>query len=96
MSGDDLRAELVDDVVERERASVRAERPEPVHHVQGREAAEPVLGEVQGREQGMGELGRGEHAVVGEPFEEEMVAGCQHGLHAEDLVRHSGFLSELR
>jgi hypothetical protein len=53
------------------------------------EGAQAALAEVQGREQGVGELERGQDAVVVEPAEQDAVAGGELGLHAQDGIIHS-------
>jgi hypothetical protein len=58
------------------------------------EGAEPALAEVQGREQGVGELERGQDAVVVEPAEQDAVAGGELGLDAQDGINHGVPLGE--
>jgi hypothetical protein len=80
--GDDFGAELVDDPVVRVRAAGGALGAEAGDQEQSVEGAQAALAEVQGREQGVGDLERGQDAVVVEPAEQDAVAAGELGLHA--------------
>ena len=78
----------------RVRAAVGALGAEAGDQAQLVEGAQAALAEVQGREQCVGELGRGQDAVVVEPAEQDAVAGGELGLHAQDGIIHSVHLGE--
>jgi hypothetical protein len=92
--GDDLGAELVDDPVVGVRTAVGALRAEAGDQAQPVEGTQTALAEVQGREQGVGELERGQDAVVVEPAEQDAVAGGELGLDPQDGINHGVPLGE--
>ena len=86
--GDDFGAELVDDPVVRVRATVGALRPESGDQAQLVEGPQAALAEVQGREQGVRYLERGQDAMVVEPAQQGAVAVGELGLDAQDGIIH--------
>ena len=86
LPGDDVVAELVEDVVVRERAAVGFLRPEPVDQRQPAQSLQPPLPERRRREQSTGDLRRGEDTVIVEPAEQEQITVGQTHLGGENLI----------
>jgi hypothetical protein len=92
--GDDFDAELPEDVVVGVGAALGPERPEPGQQADLAEFAEASLGEVEGAVQSVVDLDGGEHAVVGQPAEQYVVAVGEAGLYPQEQFIHDASFDE--